>query len=306
MLPAATTMERVQDHDTTQALDPSDIWTALFEYTVPREKVTMALMDRKKGDTTSRDAWHEAISLTQDDHYSDVIFYDYKRHLTQGIAGVLNTAEQSDCYSADALGLEPKMVTFHKHHSIEDWIRVSEEQKALILGREGMITHLVNLLVSAPLPKTSFSSVASHALWSIFNPYLQLGENKLQASLLAQMEENNLRSSLLARLRKWCQTPEENRWPDATWPADKAFSEAEAFVSNLPGSALPELRMGMVEDGEINFSWDTEEIEIDLGFYGTRPCSYYAHDKSNNRDLFGEDFIPSDGLPSDLSVFFMS
>ncbi len=304
MLATATKMERVQD-DTTQALDPSDARTALFEYTVPREKAKMALMDRKKRDTTSCVVLPEMRSPTQYDRYLDVISDDYKQHFTQDITGVLDTAEQSGCYSADALGLEPKMVAWHKHRSIGDWTWGSEELKELILRREGMITRLVNLPVSSRLPKTFFSSVVSHALRSIFNSCHQLGENKFQVSLLAKMEENRLRSSLLAQLREWRQTPEDYG-PDAHWPADQAFEEAEAFISKLPLSAFPLLDMGVAEDGEINFLWENDDIEIDLGFYGTRPCTYFARDKRDGRKIPGSDFDPSDGLPDQLEALLTS
>lgn len=70
-----------------------------------------------------------------------------------------------------------------------------------------------------------------------------------------------------------------------TAPSEQAFSDAHEFISclDLNGCAMPEIEL--IGDGEINFSWelDDDNLQIDLGFYGTgkysclraqrRPCS---------------------------------
>ena len=117
---------------------------------------------------------------------------------------------------------------------------------------------------------------------------------------------NERRSELREQLRKWQNTPKQKRWLDTIWPADAAFEEARMFVENLLPSALLSVHMSMAADGEINFSWDTEQVDIDLGFYGTRPCSYYAEDKIKQKDIIGETFDPAEGLPEPLRVFFSS
>jgi len=161
----------------------------------------------------------------------------------------------------------------------------------------GILSGLVNLPVSG-------QSFAAHALRGIFDSHHQLRESSLRSAPLAQLRENKLRDSLLDRLREWQQKPED--WgPGTRWPAEQAFEEAIAFVSKLPESALPELDMGIAEDGEINFSWNTDDIIIDLGFYGTRPCSYFARDKRDGRKMRDSAFDPADGLPDELRALFV-
>ena len=111
---------------------------------------------------------------------------------------------------------------------------------------------------------------------------------------------------LLTQLEALRGTPEEDRWPDAIWPTDQAFEEAGAFIRQLPLFSLPMPDMGLAEDGEINFLWEDDSIEIDLGFYGTRPCSYFARDKRDGRKMHGADFEPSDGLPDELEALLTS
>ena len=76
------------------------------------------------------------------------------------------------------------------------------------------------------------------------------------------------------------------------------------LLENCPLSSLPLLDMDIAEDGEINFLWDTDKIEIDLGFYGSRPCSYFARDKQTGRKMRNSGFDPEKGLPDELEVLF--
>ncbi len=62
--------------------------------------------------------------------------------------------------------------------------------------------------------------------------------------------------------------------------------------------------MDIAEDGEINVLWENDKIEIDLGFYGTRPCSYFARDKRTGRKMRGSGFDPEQGLPDELEALF--
>ena len=116
--------------------------------------------------------------------------------------------------------------------------------------------------------------------------------------------QQELCSPLLARLKIWRNTAEENRPPDIDWPTKAAFEEADQFVRKLPLSSLPLLDMDIAEDGEINFLWDTDTIEIDLGFYGSRPCSYFARDKRTGRKMRDSGFAPEEGLPDELEALF--
>ena len=122
-------------------------------------------------------------------------------------------------------------------------------------------------------------------------------------SSLCKGKEDRLRSGLLWKLKKWQQNPED--WgPETCWPTHQAFNEAKAFVASLPTSTLSSLSMDIAEDGEINFYWNTEDIVVDLGFYGTRPCSYFARNKRTGKKVRGSSFDPAKGLPDKLKPLF--
>lgn len=116
--------------------------------------------------------------------------------------------------------------------------------------------------------------------------------------------QQELCSPLLTRLKIWRNIAEEDRPPDIDWPTEAAFEEADQFIRKLPLSSLPLLDMDIAEDGEINFLWDTDKIEIDLGFYGSRPCSYFARDKQTGRKMRDSGFDPEKGLPDELEALF--
>lgn len=312
---ATATRERRWNHNTTQVRDSSESWTLpwllLFDYAAPREEdigveekapatvlvlddevdtyATDALMGWKTGDAAPGSgtvaARFEERALIRDDHSLDIMAHNHK----------------TTFYSATAFGFDSKMVTCDQSAglTIADW--GSEESKGA-----GILPRPVNRSVSE-------QSFVVHALQGISASYRQLKESRLRYTLLAQLltqlltqlKENKLRDSLLDRLREWQQEPED--WgPGTRWPAEQAFEEAIAFVSKLPESALPELDMGIAEDGEINFSWNTDDIIIDLGFYGTRPCSYFARDKRDGRKMRDSAFDPAEGLPDQLRALFVS
>ena len=62
---------------------------------------------------------------------------------------------------------------------------------------------------------------------------------------------------------------DNKRWPGAIWPDDKAFEDAQTFISCIPLELIPKPEIRLADDGEINFLWQSEDIHIDLGFYGT-------------------------------------
>ena len=112
-----------------------------------------------------------------------------------------------------------------------------------------------------------------------------------------------LNRGLLAQLEEIEQTPEEERWPDATWPTSQAFRDAEIFISKLPLDSIPMPDMGLADDGEVNFLWKEGGVHVDLGFYGTGSYSYFACGKTGNK-IYAEDALVSDDFPGDILVLF--
>ena len=110
----------------------------------------------------------------------------------------------------------------------------------------------------------------------------------------------NWRGYWLERLDEWVRNPED--WgPETTWPNDEAFWDAMKFVSNLSEHTCVELNIGIAEDGEVIFSWNTETAWIDLGFYGGRRTnSYFGRDKRTGARYRGSQFDPLQGLPTEL------
>ena len=262
------TRERTWNHNTTQVRDSLESGTLPFDYSVPGED------EIGVGEKTA------APALVLDD--------------------------KVDIYATDAL--IGRKTGSAAPGTVAAWF----ETRALIQD-----DHSVDIL--AHNSKTTCYSTATLSFDSTMATYDQLaglsiadwvreeskGAGVLShlAKLLAQPRENKLRGSLLARLREWQQEPED--WgPGTRWPAEQAFEEAIAFVSELPEFALPELDMGVAGDGEINFSWNTDDIIIDLGFYGTRPCSYFARDKRDGQKMRDSAFDPADGLPDQLRALF--
>ena len=84
------------------------------------------------------------------------------------------------------------------------------------------------------------------------------------------------KESIENRLEELSQRPP---FPGAQAPEPAAFTDARAFAAQLPTplSSLPYI--SLADDGEINFTWNTEQISIDLGFYGTGTYSYFSRDR---------------------------
>lgn len=90
--------------------------------------------------------------------------------------------------------------------------------------------------------------------------------------------------------------PDEN----IIWPNDQAYMEAKTFICRLPLTEIPEPRLGIAEDGEVNFLWKRKEdgLHVDLGFYGTGTYSYYAN--NSGKELMEDDVEISWDLPTEL------
>ena len=105
--------------------------------------------------------------------------------------------------------------------------------------------------------------------------------------------------ALSARLISLSNTPGSRRWPNADWPHPRAFADAMVFVEALPQKSIPLPNVGLADDGEVNFLWDSSDIHVDLGFYGDGCFSYYARD-SSGQAIHGDDIPARAGLPDAL------
>ena len=105
---------------------------------------------------------------------------------------------------------------------------------------------------------------------------------------------------LLIRLDALGQTIKDKRWPSAVLPADQAFEDARTFICRLPRTLTLMPEISLADDGEINFLWEYEGVHVDLGFYGTGACSYFARNNDGCR-LHGENVSASEGLPAEVT-----
>ena len=84
-------------------------------------------------------------------------------------------------------------------------------------------------------------------------------------------------------------------------PSEQAFADAFEFLSRLDlnGCAMPEVRL--IGDGEINFSWEQADgnLQIDLGFYGTGTYSAFAR-RDGREPIYADDVPASAGLRPDI------
>jgi hypothetical protein len=108
-------------------------------------------------------------------------------------------------------------------------------------------------------------------------------------------------SKLLAQLATLQQTPQDDRWPDAVWPEAQAFEDAQTFIRRLPLNIIPLPKISLADDGEVNFLWQRDSVHVDLGFYGTGTCSYFARGEDGRR-MHGEDVPASEGLPLEITT----
>lgn len=93
----------------------------------------------------------------------------------------------------------------------------------------------------------------------------------------------------------------EDGWylSDSLAPQPQAVKDAVAFIWSMDFDALEYPFIGLAEDGEINFLWENEYIELDLGFYGKDGYSYYAK-LADGREIL-KDEVPADqSLPEEI------
>ena len=121
---------------------------------------------------------------------------------------------------------------------------------------------------------------------------------------LYEQRTNEQQTPLLEELENLKNTPEHERWPDATWPTDEAFHEAAFFIRQLSPESIPLPDMGLADDGEINFLWDYDGVHIDLGFYGTGVYSYFAQGKSGEK-IYKDDLPVFGNFPSEIVALFL-
>lgn len=81
---------------------------------------------------------------------------------------------------------------------------------------------------------------------------------------------------LIKELEAYQRTAEDERWPCAIWPEEKAFEDAYVFIQQLDLTSIPTPIITLADDGEVNFFWENESVYVDLGFYGTGAYSYFA------------------------------
>ena len=106
--------------------------------------------------------------------------------------------------------------------------------------------------------------------------------------------------SLLTQLDSLQHTPESERWPTADWPSERAFADARSFIRHLPTGPILMPNMGLADDGEISFLWDSDAVHIDLGMYGTGTFSYFAR-TGDGRKFYGDDCPAAHGLTGEIA-----
>ena len=97
--------------------------------------------------------------------------------------------------------------------------------------------------------------------------------------------------------------PEDERWPCAEWPSEKAFEDAYVFIQHLDLTSIPVPTITLADDGEVNFLWKYEPTHVDLGFYGTGTYSYFACNK-DGRESIGEIVPVNRGLLPEVIQLF--
>lgn len=127
-------------------------------------------------------------------------------------------------------------------------------------------------------------------------------KNNVSSTIIRILDIGELNWELLRQLEKIKDTPEDERWPDAKWPTEQAFDDAEKFIGNLDPT-IPAPHISLANDGEINFWWNDMGVYIDLGFYGTGSYSYYAKDKEGE-EYGDEEISASNGLPQEIMNLF--
>ena len=105
---------------------------------------------------------------------------------------------------------------------------------------------------------------------------------------------------VLSRLDNLRESGDRYVYPGGKGPADAAFDDARRFLEGLSELKIHP-KLSLVADGEINFSWENDDVYIDLGFYGDgKGGSYYAEDSSGRK--YYRDSFPPDKLPREIAV----
>lgn len=114
-----------------------------------------------------------------------------------------------------------------------------------------------------------------------------------------------IRDRLLKQLGRLDTASDDRATAGTTQPCARAFADARAFVKRLPVESIPTPDIGLADDGEVNFLWISDNVYIDLGFYGTGSYSCFARD-SNGREILRDDLPADGGLPDDIADIFSS
>ena len=113
--------------------------------------------------------------------------------------------------------------------------------------------------------------------------------------------------ALLNRLKDLFEQQQETQWPSKKWPTQRAYKDAYKFITLLPLMDIPEPEIRFADDGEINFLWhiDGLQVHVDLGFYGTGRYSFYGRN-SQGDEILSEDILATDGLTDSILQYLTS
>jgi len=169
----------------------------------------------------------------------------------------------------------------------------------------------LHLLTSLPRPEAVTQKIVERI---VKKEHTQLKERETKAITKAEFVDTGDQTSkyrltsesetsptnrLLSYLDNLFKTPEDMRWPEATWPTKQAFDDARVFITKLPLGDIPEPLIRFAADGEINFLWTDEEVDVDLGFYGTGTYSYFGCDGSGQK-IKNESVLASEGMAQEI------
>ena len=144
----------------------------------------------------------------------------------------------------------------------------------------------------------TLSSVAKSA--SGFEPALAAVAERVEAVTQPLVgPRTRSQERVLARLGQLRSAPQSEQPPWVERPEDRAFADAEEFVTAWRPVEIQMPDVGLADDGEVNFLWKGPELHVDLGFYGDGTFSYFARDGDGVR-YADDDVVAGLGLPPDL------
>lgn len=107
------------------------------------------------------------------------------------------------------------------------------------------------------------------------------------------------RAQLASNVMAYCALRDDWDSEDGVAPSREAIDDALAFIRLIPLRAT--LPKPMVSgDGEVGFYWKTDNVYIDVGFYGDNQISYYARAKAENLEVEGPKPYSRKSIPKDL------